>query len=298
MRRLYRIIVLFLIGSVLSDNPVYAYGHKVHDDYMIDVLFGENYNKNKQSADIKKKITALEYASYLCIDQFNHEGKKKLEELSHFGVSGIPRTIDSIDFTDNNDHRQHTHKGWNYEYPEYQDTGTDKANWTVRKTILQSTVKKIFDKGKGGFFKSIINRVRALFVREESNKQYDSLCVLVYYVHILGDQIEADEYSEKFTVVPLVEINGHGETSIIQELETAFKILFASQTTDEEYMELIQGMETIRIEAEGYRDSIAGLNDQETFERYRKCHTELMDLLVKKVPELLKNEAFFNNIFY
>ncbi len=278
---------------------VCAYDRKEHDEVLEKVLFGdEKYKENhKENRDIYEAVKAIECGSYLCLDQYNGNGKDNLECLKTYGVNGLPSDIGVIDFKGNQHHRQYTHKGWDYKYPLEKGKDKDKANWLIRKKILQSTVERVFD-SKKGIVSNLFGKVKSLFSKEEYSKQYDSFCALVYYVHVLGDQIDANEYEEGFFAVPFSKMSGKGDCCIVEELEKHLDILFESQKESTEYINFKNGMEEIRIKAEQCYARAGGLYIPENFEAYRECECEFLKLLEDNIPELLENEEFFKKVFY
>lgn len=288
----FMIICVTLISNLIT---VSAYEKIEHNEYLELVLFGQkNYKSSlsKEEEHKKEAIEALEAASYLCVDQFNGYGTSDIVTLNKF-VPDLKVSLDDIDFSSNYKHRKFTHKGWNYDYTK--KSGENKANWPKRKEILQLTVKEIF--ARNNLFVETIEKFKALFVDEDYNKQYDSFCALIYYIHILGDQLDRTEYEEEFIIMPFIQMSGHGEYNIVQELKDNFKVLFASQKNKKEYKELIRELDAQRIDAERYYNEPGGLYIPDNFKKYKKCEEKVMDILGEKVPKLLQKEKFFAEIF-
>ena len=117
-------IVLCLIAISLALAlllPALAFERKDHDKYLEKVLF----MPGEYPSAAQNQVDMLESASYLAIDQYNGKGVSDLDFLKSCGVSGLPKSIDDIDFSASSYHRRYTHQGWDYSY-----TGEkDKAHW-------------------------------------------------------------------------------------------------------------------------------------------------------------------------
>lgn len=311
-RRRWSFLLLIIMIFAIPLNT-FAGDAEYHDEKMRQVLFGEMdsyYKKLAKGSKQKQYIEDLQYASYLCVDFFNgaKKGQIALESLSDIGVPNLPaNTTDSfekngINYTASGyTHRGYTHKGWDYDYSKDGLDG-DKANWKSRKVILQNTVKTIFDgeNSKKGFLAKIKEFFGIKDKKESLDPRYNSLAAVIYYVHILGDQIDADENEEGFTAVPFVMMNGKGEVCIVDELEKHFSILFNSQIDSAEYKILIMEMDKYKVKAEklyDITDTPGGLADSNNFEEYRSCEEEFIKMLSDRVPKLLQNEDFFSSVF-
>ena len=127
-------VISFLLAMVICFSfvvPAYAHERGEHDEDIEYVLFG---NKDYKSTHpiTASKIQAIEDAAYLCVDQFNGNGKEALENLNSEDIPGIPKSIEEFDFNSNYAHRNFTHRGWNVPYDE-------KAHWPIRQQILINT---------------------------------------------------------------------------------------------------------------------------------------------------------------
>ena len=137
-----RIICCVLLITVLLSTmtPAYAHDAAEHNLHLESVLFGPVNAVNAMSPEAQNALKALEYASYLAIDQYNGDGTIELTFLkSTYHVPGLPANIKAIDFRGNEYHRKFTHYGWDHQYYD------DRANWAVRKDILLATTEKVFD---------------------------------------------------------------------------------------------------------------------------------------------------------
>lgn len=262
--RTFYYIVFFLTMTVA---PLFSFNNAQHDEYMLQVLFGRHTSIDKESNEVK----ALEYASYLTLDQFNGKGVKELAFLNQMKVRNIPKDISKIDFSSNGLHRSYTHRGWDFSY------STDKAHWNIRKNILIATANKVFE------FKD--------------SQQCNSFCALIYYVHVLGDHI-ADKSKKKSELK--IDFAGRVDNNdIVHELTMHLSILFKDQTNSLPLTTLLQKMRALDRNVETLvrrPGGIAAFTDVE-FHTYKNAATELMNLLIRYVPELLQKEAFFTRFF-
>lgn len=286
-RRLFTaaIATVVLISFTLQ---AFGFGADKHDAYLEKVLFGNGNYAASQTQDIKDKIRMLEYASYLTLDQVRDLGQDKLDFLKQQKVKRLPK-LDTFQLTGifYGNHRNYTHRGWDYVYPIPKEDSHDKANWPLRKKLLCSTVNKVFD---FGFFNE----------RGESYcDQCNSFSALVYYVHVLGDHMSADSYKIRDLTIPFARAHGSDTNpDVFSELEKHFKILFSDQKNSFTYMSLKQEMDVLAEEARTLAGSTGGINTDEKFQQYQNYEEKLMNVLINYVPLLLKNEAFFKNEFY
>ena len=263
--------ILFIASSFFVSSETFA--RKKHDEYMIDVLF--KYFKNVENdPKILNEIEALECASYLAIDQFNNTGKDYLDFLLDYGVKNIPKNIEEISFiASGSNHRSYTHRGWNFHY-----TGIAQNVWPVRKMILLNTADKIFD-------------------FEGDEKKKDSFCALIYYIHIIGDHIHDTSY--KVLSGYKMEIGGRRDREdIIDELLKHISILFKDQKNTHKYRNLIAKLELYNGRIEKLVNSNGGINTDEKFHQKKQYTEKVMELLTMYIPEMLKDEKFFYDVFY
>ena len=300
------LLSLILCFSVLS--PVIAHEREEHDADIEYVLFGNRAYKNTHPAD-KKIIQAIEDAVYLCIDQYNGDGKKELSNLlENEEIPGIIKSIDEINYTSNYTHRSLTHRGWNTKYSE-------KAHWPLRQEILIRTVEKeLFS----SLDKNPLSRIPLISDMFLGNKKYDkqceSFCVLLYCVHVLGDHLEAGELKkdkgnsrpktikEKTTalayILPLANTKDSTNPGVIPDIREDCKVIFSSQSDTRTYADFIQKLEELKYKSERVYNSTGGVNTEEKFEEYNACAVDLLDTLGYYVPNMLKKEEFFSYVFY
>lgn len=267
-------VVLLCIFSIVfgSSVRVGSYERDKHDRLMLDVLF-KNF-KDESDVTNRDEIKALENACYLTIDQFNNSGQKALDELHMYGVKGIPKKIADINISDSpSKHRSHTHRGWDYQY------FADKAElWSERKEILIKTVGTIFD-------------------FEGDIKKQENFCKLLYYIHILGDHM--DDTSYKINNGLKIDVGGRvDKNDIIHEWQKCIEVVFAEQKHTHKYRSLTTELEKYNSRFSKIVRSAGGINSDEKFALHKKYSENLMKLMTMYIPEMLKEEGFFYNVFY
>ena len=296
-----RRIVSILIAVVISFTFItttYAHERETHDKDIEYVLFGDEDYKSSHPIT-KSIITAIEDATYLCVDQFNGNGKKELDNLNKEKIPGIPKSIDEFDFNSNYAHRNFTHRGWNVSYSEA-------AHWPIRQKILFNTVNKELFADK----KNPISWLSDVISGEnnEYRKQCESFCVLLYYVHILGDHIEAGDETIKTKTLqqklnglayidPLTRPNDRDNPGIIPDLMNYCAILFKSQEGKREYDSFMQELDYLKDKSDRLVGSKGGVDTEAEFEEYNKCANDLRSVLGDYVPRLLENEDFYKRTF-
>ena len=276
-----RLIALLSLTVILSLSLSYAIAsdRDVHDGYMLQVLFGKGFKEESYSEKELMAIEALEAASYLAVDQYNGNGVDELKILSEYRVSSLPSSISEIDFPGNQYHRRYTHRGWmgpyNNEDRPYPD---DKAHWNTRKSILLQTTKKVF-----GF-------------NDSKSRLNDSLSAVIYYIHILGDHIVETDYQKMNS--DMIGVGGRNDQyDIIHQLISHFDILFTSPTSTNRYNSFRSQLRLLNNEFSNLVNKDGGVNTPEKQTEYSALAKKLMDLLIKHVPELLQEEAYFSKVF-
>lgn len=291
IKKITRVIsIIFAISLfALCTANVYAFEDKEHDEYLEKVLFGSANFKTNKPDTIKEKIKILEYASYLSIDQYNAaQHPNDIEKLNYLKKKDIPDIpeLSDIDFQGNQYHRRFTHRGWDFDYT---SVGKDKANWPVRKNMLINAVNNVCD---FGFFSK-------KFLWFDIDKKCKSFAALVYYVHVLGDHIDNkwEKRSVGYAMIHLADAHDKNN-SLTKDLKYHLGILFDDQDGSNKYNQLINEIDLIENRAEAVISSSGGILTEEKFNIYHQCAVDLMDLLIERVPTLLKNESFFANVFY
>lgn len=274
MKSLKSLAVLLSIALVIACIPqTSAYERDEHDKYMLEVLF-KNFKEVENDSKVTDEIEALESASYLAIDQFNNNGQKDLDILCSYGVKGIPSDITDISFNaSGTTHRSHTHRGWDFQL--YTVT---KDIWPIRKQLLLNTADEIFD-----------------FRGDEAKKE--SFCALIYYIHLLGDHMDDSSYKIKNGLK--MDIGGRvDKEDIIHELLKHIEVVFADQRHTHKYRSLTSTLLRYNSKFAKIVRSEGGINSDEKFEKKQEYTEDLMKLLTMYIPEMLKEEAFFSEVFY
>lgn len=286
-----RLMSFFLAFVLILSCCVFAYAHDrgEHDGDIEYVLFGDAEYKNTHPLH-SRKIQAIEDAAYLCVDQYNGNGREALENLQKEKIPGIPKSIDEFDFNSNYAHRNFTHRGWNVNYDA-------KAHWPVRQQILFNTVDKVLfsDLKPLSWFPWLSN---AVYGNSNYTKQCESFCILIYYTHIIGDHIEAKKHTALAYVDPLTNLDDRDNPGIIPDLIKCCAVLFESQADTYLYREFIQELEYLQDCSDKLTSSQGGVNTDEKFVPYHQCAEDLLETLATYVPKLLKNEKFFSNAFF
>ena len=281
------LLLAVLLGNLHQD--CLASGRGKHEKDLMEVLFGKTGSYVK-SPKTDVYIKALKNASYLTIDQFGNDGKEEYDFLKKKEMKGIPSKFSDINYeytipkgnsnkkVEANTHRRYTHQGWIIQY------GSSEANrfWEKRKTVLLGTVNTIFEFSK-------------LPVVIRPAKKCEYFCGIIYYVHILGDYKEADNYKKLVLLAPLSGSNDG--VDITSNLKEYIELVFDDQSHSSDYIELMKGIEKIEKKAKPIQQSNGQVNTDEEFAEYHKCAEDLLDLLKKHMPVLLKNEDFFKNVF-
>ncbi len=288
-KKVYVLLIMSLLLLMAGTLVVYAHPNaSEHNKELEAVLFEQGYSIY-QSTEIKQAVKALEGASYLTIDQFQGDGLNTYLELKGYGIRGLPLKFSSIDYSEDpmgngaritaNTHRQFTHQGWDRDY---NNSKSVQKFWNSRRKVLLATVNTIFNFDD----KSIIG------YSEKAN----SLAGIIYYVHILGDYDEADNYKK---IALLTDIAGRSDQNdMITALRSYAQILFKDQNKTMDYKDLMEGLDRIEEDASRLVNSTGGVNSDEEFQEYHQCALDLLDLLTNHIPNLLKKEKYFAQVFY
>ena len=283
---------------IILTNTLTCFAHPQASDHNKEleaVLFEDGYSKYK-SDEIKNDVQAIEYASYLAIDQFGGNGENQYNLLKKMKMGGLPWKFSTIDYSEDltgsgkqinaNTHRMYTHQGWERDYSA-KGKAVEKF-WTARRKVLMGTVNSMFD------FSTF-----TLFGYDE---KCESLAGIIYYVHILGDYNEADNYKKISLLTDLAGRDNANDDDkdydMITSLKGYIEILFADQESSTDYKDLMDGLDDIADDAGALVKSVGGVNSDEEFEEYHQYADDIMELLVEHMPTLLKNEEFFKNVFY
>lgn len=274
--RKQRILTLLLCAAlIISVVPIKSKAHvrKEHDKIMLDILFRKFEYASKEAA-VQDEISVLTDACYLTIDQFNGQGQAFLDELIAYGVKDIPQDVSEINYkAGGHDHRSKTHRGW-----EVITDNEMKTIWPKRQSILRNTVGTVFD-------------------FNGNDKKKEAFCELLYYIHILGDH-QSDE-SYKINNGLKIGVGGRRDKeNIIHKLLDSFKVLFRDQVYTYKYRALTTNLRNINSELDKLVNSQGGVDTEEEFEEYQKLVNKVIEILSLYLPEMLKDENFFNEVFY
>lgn len=284
------IIVLLLISILLSlvrITNVQAHNRDVHDNHLNSVLFVDS--KIPNNPEELDKLELIEDAVYLCLDQYNGDGAECLEHLKNEGIHNLPSDITEIDFRGNQYHRKYTHRGWDFNYDK-----DDQANWSVRKEILLSTNCYVF-----GFDENMSEN--------DYSDKCNSLCALMYYVHVLGDEQTREEFtkddeddSKEVMIHFAHSVASDKSPDLLSEITNHLTILFHDQRYSFKYISMMYKINALAYQARkvsAVLNSVDGKDSSEAFDRYKQCEEDLMDLLQSYVPKLLRREEFFKTVF-
>lgn len=271
-----KFLTLILCAAVLiSMIPIQseAYERKDHDALTLKILF-RKYEYACNNSSVQDELSALTSATYLTVDQFNNYGQKYLDELIAYGIKNIPSQVSEIGFSaSGRNHRDYTHRGWDFSY-----TGEMKSLWPVRQDILRNTVDTVFD-------------------FNGNDKQKEAFCELLYYIHILGDH--EDDASYKVSNGRKIDVGGrHDKEDIIHKLLDIVKDLFPTQTSTHKYRSLTTNLRSINNKLDKLVNSTGGVNSDEKFAEHQELVGDLVEILSLYLPEMLKNEPFFTEVFY
>ena len=285
------IILCFFMGAHSTEAHLKA---EDHNRELEAVLFGR-----RSISGIKDDVKLIEYASALCIDQYGGKGEAKFQELQNNWILGLPLMFSSIDYETDlidkrtrigpNTHRKFTHQGWDRDH---EDDSVNKF-LSNRENILRATINKVFDFG-------------VTSTPLGYDERCESLCALIYYVHILGDYEEANKYSKLSLLIPLA---GGKDTftdkqgnkykwTIISQLERYLPILFSDKHDDGNYTSMMEDISDLEKEADQLAGSPGSINTDEKFQEYHGYADRLLtEILEKYIPTLLRDEDFFSSIF-
>jgi hypothetical protein len=283
-----RALLHIAIVTVCVRIPLFSFDESVHNRQLAEILFGNQFLVRDAA---QNKITPLEKALYLCIDEYNgmtynnSQAQRYLNDLKRFGVWFLPR-LEQFDYTSNSHHQRYTHLGWDWTlYPRNLNGYDFQRIWTLRKErVLLPTIDKVFK-----------------FKRNESIKR-DSFGALLYYIHIIGDHI-GDSKSNNTDRMPLTRRIDYGKDyarnheennpSICTELLWHITRLFREQTSSIEYQMLMRYLDRNknRVFPSGTSMTDAEYNELQAFA------WEMFDTLRRYIPFLLQNEDFFIRAF-
>ena len=276
MKRITSVSIVLICVVILFTCPMsgMAYERGGHDALLKEVLF-KGFKEIDNDIRVKSDIEALCSASYLTIDQFNHNGQGDLDYLKSYGVKNLPE-LSEIDFTaSGKTHRDKTHRGWNHSYPTF-----DRERWAIRQDILRNTVEAVFD-----------------FDGDEAKKE--SFCKLLYYIHILGDHLDNQSLEQKNNNGKIIAAGGTiDKNNLIDEFLILIEFLFRDQKHTHKYRSLTTKLEKINRKFAKVERSKGGVDSDYKFYKHQKYVRKTYKILTLYIPEMLKDEKFFHDVFY
>ena len=287
-----RVFLMLMIVCLLANTPVaFAYPDAASHWKDIDlVLFGSSQTLQGKPEKYRNAVHAIRYASQICIDQFGIDsGKAQLKRLNELNIPGIPTDISEIAlFPEHNDHRIYTHLGWDHDYSVF-DTARNvdwsSGRWPERKALLTDTVEHYFNfNGMPGLIDPLLG----------ANEKCDAFAQLIYYTHILGDQIYYSCTTFEKGSHEVMRLGGTRQEAIIPELIELLPILFPEQ----DYSMLKKELEEINNEVDRLLNNPNSLKTEEGFAAYHQCTLDVRQALSDHIPSLLREEDFFRNVFY
>ena len=291
--------ILLSVALLCCGLPALAHGsQRDHDKDLKLALFGDADHTLR--GEKRKAFKAIADAAALCIDQYSanesmQSKKGEFEDLSN--RVDLSMSFEDVDLNKNiagenvtpNTHRMYTHQGWNsskYSNAEF---------WNIRKKILLEAAQQSLFDNSIPFIPWVSNIISSLTGPSE---QCDAFCALVYYVHILGDHLEGDKPDKLDALEPLDQYESLSSPGIIPELQEYLQVLFANQKTSWSFISLMQDLDTLGRKAEKVYYSPGGINTEEKCKTNMENAKELLKVLGREVPKLLKNEDFFIETFY
>lgn len=291
-----RVICVLVLLSIMTELLSFAVSAKLgdeHDDDLKKAFFGTNLSRF--SSEYEDSFQILSDGAYLCIDQFNHQGKDRFDRLKKSARPWLAGTeVEDIDFnasgSGTSSHRSKTHKGW--------EGGDEKANWALRQKILRLAVNDVF--GFCSTRKAIGGK----------NAKVESMCELIFCIHVLGDHVEDLEIAQKKidsgqadgSVYKLkdykLEIAGrHDKHDIVDRILECIEVLFSDQKRSHEYTTLVRDLKDINNQAGEMVNSLYGVYNEEYYIKYESLASDVLVILEKRLPGLLKNEEYFTDAF-
>lgn len=269
--------------SIAEDTPKHWRGPTDHNRWTRAMIFGNESFTYTMDKKIKLRVTQLEDALLLCIDQYKGSYKDKLDKLCF--IDGVPSDLNAIDFTAGNfkeetGHRAYTHRGWNHVYAEFEK---EKSHPDIRKQILISVVSYVF-----GFQNSKDG--------QQVDKVCDAMCCLLYNTHIIADRYHSESYHGALSTLLLANASSQTE-SVTHDLLECLPSLFPNErkNRDSDYLELTSGIQRI---AQNIVSERRNVKEKDTLLKIDQQYAlELKNLLKNHVPKLLQKQPWFVRAF-
>ena len=289
-------------------------------------MFGRKWTPQKDQTYYNKdtvpsNLAMIEFATTLCIDQFNNNQEDKHTQQQSMlnrlrkKVGGLPGNIDELNPDKNSsvqlsgkNHRTYTHRGWKFQYDGAGKPGNI-AHSEKRETILRKTVSTVF-----GFKLKEDSFIAPLWYAVTGTKtdesRCDCYCRLFYYIHLVGDCFEDENYqqangSNNGVKMPLgrahpskASIDDVENSDIITELIWVCEELFSESDNNAlNYPQLMKELKRVEKDIRELYRSTGGINTPEQYNIYHQCVCDLMQVLIVNMPHLLKNEEDFAKAF-
>lgn len=167
------VVVCFSLLFILQCTtlPCYACDEKISEDTIAQIIFGDDALKYQSNEKYSEKYKILMDAIYLCCEQSNNQGQKKIDYLKTHKIRCIP-SLSKINVKQDC-LMDCTHTSW-------ESTYVDASVKDKRKKILNKSVNKVFDFGLfNNWFGS-------------QSGECESFSALLYYSHILSDYLTND----------------------------------------------------------------------------------------------------------
>lgn len=319
-------IAIFAISISFSDIRTFAWDGETkneygdsHKDFMKQVLLWGTDNDYEYPTDVDRKreaeviIQNLYDASYLAIDATGRgNAATKASDTKKFDALkkkcwrfSSPKTVVDIAIPSgsgtggNGEHDKYTHLGWNHNYDNDHFPNWTTEQWLTRRNILLKTANKVLD------FGAFSNKLWL-----DYDSQCEAFCELLYYIHILGDDIsdfQKNNYLEYELPEDTMWFAGRkgftdSSTDIAEELLRIMPELFPNHANDPaadaSYKDLEERLKDIDDRANTLIDSEDYRTQSGYAELYELADTEMREALTDNIPILLRNEKFFSKYFY
>lgn len=295
MKKIIKLLLVCTVFLTCFSYRINAFSAKDHGKIYHKVLFGYESISVTNDKDKKEALDLLDAASALAIDhQDKTKNKKIFELLKNNKIKYLPDTIEEISYEGSRGrHRIYTHLGWDNQITELdKQNKKDLARFETRKKFLMSTVNKVLSF-------SVLSDFNFIFVDLDFDKKCESFAAFTYYVHILGDYLEHEEYATTVEdMIPFASKKTSKNPTLISELKKHIEILFVDQKDSSKYYKrLMDGIDKIDRKASRYCGHKCN-KIENNYDNIRNQAEELEDLLITYVPKLLKKEKFFNKVFY
>ena len=96
-----------------------------------------------------------------------------------------------------------------------------------------------------------------------------------------------------------MELGGRSDKQdITHELKANIEVLFANQKHTYKYQHVISKLESYDNRIADLNNRTNGVYKDDDFKEYQEYANRIMEVLMYNIPEMLKDEKFFNEVFY